>query len=319
MNLCAMRGAGWAVRGLRVAALWRGPAARRARAYAMAQGAAVPSVCPGCGVRLQADDPHKPGYYVVPKHRKAMMDEDTHEEGNVGEIDDSPAEGQASQQEKPMLKPQGDGERETPRVIQAVKDEERSMTDEAFDQMAGSRGGKGDFRKEWAAPRDFNPDNPSDLPIVCQRCYALQHYGRVKSEQAEELLPSFDFERVVGKRIEQSTWSRKPVIVVVLDAFDVEGSFPVSAVSCLEAFATSKVEIMAALTKADLLPSSMPEARLKEWLVERFWQRGFSSVTRSDVHIVSGVRGCVQSPPFAFLGFLSFAFGSVHHCVRANS
>ena len=38
--------------------------------------------------------------------------------------------------------------------------------------------------------------------VTCARCYSLRHYGVVKNE-AEILMPSFDFKRVIGSRLDR--------------------------------------------------------------------------------------------------------------------
>jgi hypothetical protein len=46
--------------------------------------------------------------------------------------------------------------------------------------------------------------------VVCARCHTLQHYGREPSAAAEALLPSFDFERVVGSRLRIASLRTRP-------------------------------------------------------------------------------------------------------------
>ena len=47
----------------------------------------------------------------------------------------------------------------------------------------------------------------------------------MKEESLENLLPDFDFERVVGGRLRRAI-GRRAVVVMVIDAADFDGSFP---------------------------------------------------------------------------------------------
>lgn len=48
---------------------------------------------------------------------------------------------------------------------------------------------------------------------------------RVKNEEAEAVLPSFDFAKQVGRKIALTKF-RKQMLVVVVDAVDFDGSLP---------------------------------------------------------------------------------------------
>ena len=244
----------------------------------------VPDSCPGCGVRLQRDDPSRPGFYTLPKNKASPaspgsdFSSDSHESGDAHNTRE--AEGGS-------------------RIAEAVRTEERrraiSALDFALDDPSDDA-----VDDNWRVPSGFALDRPeapsrsssgSEAPIVCQRCYALQHYGRVKSEEAENALPAFDFERVVGERIEHSTWSRKPVVAIVIDAVDVEGSTPKSALQFLQRKASSKVDFVVALTKCDLLPKALPQERLLHWLEDRLKESGLRSIGKGSLHVVSGAKG----------------------------
>ena len=55
--------------------------------------------------------------------------------------------------------------------------------------------------------------------------------GKVKNQDAEALLPSFDFERVVGDRLKSLTRKSSAVVMVLVDLVDFDGSFPVHGAS----------------------------------------------------------------------------------------
>jgi hypothetical protein len=50
---------------------------------------------------------------------------------------------------------------------------------------------------------------------------------KIKDQQLENLLPDFDFERVIGGRLRKvQPGKSRPVVVIVVDAADFDGSFP---------------------------------------------------------------------------------------------
>ena len=61
--------------------------------------------------------------------------------------------------------------------------------------------------------------------MTCARCYSLRHYGVVKNEAAEILMPSFDFKRVIGSRLDRLGPSGA-VVLLVIDVMDFDASFP---------------------------------------------------------------------------------------------
>ncbi|KAH7849719.1 hypothetical protein Vadar_022085 [Vaccinium darrowii] len=74
-------------------------------------------------------------------------------------------------------------------------------------------------------------ENPSanssflEKPVVCTRCHCLRHYGKVKDPMVENLLPDFDFDHTVGRKLNSTTRARAVVLMVVA-AVDFDGSFP---------------------------------------------------------------------------------------------
>ncbi|KAI3799922.1 hypothetical protein L1987_35227 [Smallanthus sonchifolius] len=56
-------------------------------------------------------------------------------------------------------------------------------------------------------------------PVVCARCHNLRSYGKVKDQTVENLLPDFDFDHTVGRRLNLVTGTRV-VVVMVADAID---------------------------------------------------------------------------------------------------
>jgi ribosome biogenesis GTPase A len=110
---------------------------------------------------------------------------------------------------------------------------------------------------------------------VTQRTPTLLVCSRVKSVAAEALLPGFDFDAVVGSRLRAAAKRTRPVVVLVVDLSDFDGSFPASAATTLNAIGDG-VHVILACTKADLLPRSASPARLDSWARVRARQGGLS-------------------------------------------
>ena len=53
------------------------------------------------------------------------------------------------------------------------------------------------------------------------------------SFDAEESIPEFDFEKIIGRRLRYSYQYRRAVFLVVVDITDFDGSFPTAAVDVL--------------------------------------------------------------------------------------
>lgn len=130
----------------------------------------------------------------------------------------------------------------------------------------------GERRRRAQQPPASFPAPPAHLaarPLLCARCHALQHYGRVPSAAAEALLPSLDFEKVVGAPLRRAAQrSRPPLVLLVVDLVDFDGSFPAAAAALLSSLGDSAQVVLAA-TKADLLPRSASPARLEQWVRAR--------------------------------------------------
>lgn len=147
---------------------------------------------------------------------------------------------------------------------------------------------------------DQNPE-PSLLrkPVVCARCHCLRHYGRVRDPTVENLLPDFDFDHTVGRKL-NSTAGARTVVLVVVDAADFDGSFPKKVAKLVSAaidenYAAWKEgksgnvpRVVLVVTKIDLLPSSLSPTRLEHWVRTRAREGGASKIT--SVHLVSAVR-----------------------------
>lgn len=149
------------------------------------------------------------------------------------------------------------------------------------------------------------PENPSpapnltDKPVVCARCHSLRHYGKVKDPSMENLLPDFDFDHTVGRKL-VSIGGTRSVVLMVVDASDFDGSFPKKVAnlvsSVIEENSSAWKEkrsgniprIVLVVTKIDLLPSSISPTRFEHWVRTRAWENGVIKIT--SLHLVSAVR-----------------------------
>lgn len=147
-----------------------------------------------------------------------------------------------------------------------------------------------------------NPNpNPNlvEKPVVCARCHSLRHYGKVKDPTVENLLPEFDFDHTVGRRL-VSTSGTRSVVLMVVDASDFDGSFPKRVAKMVSAtidenYTAWKIgksgnvpRVVLVVTKIDLLPSSLSPTRFEHWVRQRAREGGANKLT--SVHLVSSVR-----------------------------
>ncbi|GAB2246063.1 hypothetical protein Droror1_Dr00001556 [Drosera rotundifolia] len=138
-------------------------------------------------------------------------------------------------------------------------------------------------------------------PIVCARCHSLRYYGKVKDNEVENLLPDFDFESTVGRKLSRASGSRC-VVMMVVDGVDFDGSFPKKVArvvyETIEGNARAWKEgkpgnvprVVLVVTKIDLLPTRMVSPTgFEHWIRQRAREGGVGKVT--SLHMVSTVRG----------------------------
>ncbi|XP_021281301.1 GTP-binding protein BRASSINAZOLE INSENSITIVE PALE GREEN 2, chloroplastic [Herrania umbratica] len=138
-----------------------------------------------------------------------------------------------------------------------------------------------------------------EKPVVCARCHSLRHYGKVKDPTVENLLPEFDFDHTVGRRLGSVSGARS-VVLMVVDASDFDGSFPRKVAKLVSdvteenytAWKQGKSgnvpRIVLVVTKIDLLPSSLSPTRFEHWVRQRAREGGASKIAK--LHFVSPVR-----------------------------
>lgn len=136
-------------------------------------------------------------------------------------------------------------------------------------------------------------------PLVCARCHSLRHYQKLKDPTVEHLLPDFDFDQTVGRRLISISKART-VVLLVVDASDFDGSFPRRVASLVsktidenstawkEGKSGNVPRIVLVVTKIDLLPSSISPTRLEYWVRTQAREGGAGKLT--SVHLVSSVK-----------------------------
>ncbi|KAL0459897.1 UNVERIFIED_CONTAM: GTP-binding protein BRASSINAZOLE INSENSITIVE PALE GREEN 2, chloroplastic [Sesamum latifolium] len=240
--------------------------------YEEANDHALP-ICPGCGIHMQHFDRKQPGFFVSPKIRgpnykklkkmTPVLDE--------SEITDSLKKGLVNE-------------------IAYIKTRENFETeDQVFDERPKDVENVGSQDEKTA----------SEKPVVCSRCHNLRHYGKVVDQIADNLLPDFDFDHTVGRRLTSISGART-VVLLVVDATDFDGSFPrkvanlvsktidENAQSWKEGKSGNIPRVLLVVTKIDLLPGNISPTGLEHWIRTRAREGGAGKLT--SVHLVSAVR-----------------------------
>ncbi|KAG9450097.1 hypothetical protein H6P81_010062 [Aristolochia fimbriata] len=290
-------------------------------------------ICPGCGVFMQNADPNLPGYYkkrVVFKGEilgesdlvfDEMDDFDfSHKEGEYlgelveefdGNLYDRIDEGKEDDSQSSGEETDWDSEWD-------IEDEDDKRQRE-LDGFTPAGVGYGNITEDILQKRKKEKISKSekkrrareaqrlkDEVTVCARCHSLRNYGQVKNQNVENLIPDFDFDRLIATRIMKTSGNSSNVVVLVVDSVDFDGSFPKQAAKSLfKALEANKKgskskelpKLVLVATKVDLLPSQISPARLDKWVRGRAKAGGAPRL--SGVYLVSarkdlGVRNLLS-------------------------
>ncbi|KAJ4845291.1 GTP-binding protein BRASSINAZOLE INSENSITIVE PALE GREEN 2, chloroplastic [Turnera subulata] len=252
-------------------------------------------ICPGCGVFMQDEDPNLPGYYKEKKVVTTETDELLEfEDGDIeGELEGF-VDGLESEEEKSEEDVDEGSDEELEAILAKLEGEEDDMD---LDGFAPAGVGYGNITEEFLEKqrkakelrklskserkrRARGAEREKDDVTVCARCHSLRHYGQVKNNTAENLIPDFDFDRLITTRLMKPGGNGDAtVVVLVVDCVDFDGSFPKRAVKSLfKAMDAAKDDPRASKrlpklvlvgTKADLLPSQISPTRLDRWVRSR--------------------------------------------------
>lgn len=273
-------------------------------------------VCPGCGVFMQDLNLDLPGYYqkrAVPKECSDIEDDETFESFSLSSKSDDDEEealdfdddGVFSDLEQ-VKAGDGEGKGLDWNSDWDVEEEEDARRKE-LDGFSPAGVGYGNVTEEIVESRKREKISKSerkkksreaereeyDGATVCARCHSLRYYGQVKNTKLENLIPDFDFERLVTSTLLKPS-STSPVVVIVVDCVDFDGSFPKRAAKSLfktldsikkESKLTKFPKLILVGTKTDLLPSQISPTRLDRWVRNRAKANGAPRLTA--VYLVS--------------------------------
>lgn len=166
-----------------------------------------------------------------------------------------------------------------------------NITEEILDRAKKKKVSKAE-RKRMAR----EAEKVKDEVTVCARCHSLRNYGQVKNQASENLIPDFDFDKLISTRlIKPSGSGSATVVVMVVDCVDFDGSFPrTAAKSLFKALERTKDDsklskklpkLVLVATKIDLLPSQVSPTRLDRWVRQR--ARAAGAPKLSGVYLVS--------------------------------
>ncbi|CAH8384671.1 unnamed protein product [Eruca vesicaria subsp. sativa] len=294
-------------------------------------------LCPGCGIFMQDNDSDLPGYYqkrkVVIKSLKDVSedelegfemveDDDDEEEEDVDDGDDITN----------VLESESEDEFDWESNEWEEKEKGNSVELDGFapagvgygnvteEMMEKKRVSKSERKKLAREEAKKEKDNADDV-TVCARCHSLRNYGQVKNQAAENLLPDFDFDRMISTRLikPMSRNSSTTVVVMVVDCVDFDGSFPKRAANSLfkalqKAENDPKVgknlpKLVLVATKVDLLPSQISPARLDRWVRHRAKAGGAPKL--SGVYMVSARKDLGIKNLLAYIKELAGPRGNV--------
>ncbi|KAB2631199.1 hypothetical protein D8674_008718 [Pyrus ussuriensis x Pyrus communis] len=300
--------------------------------------------CPGCGVFMQDKDPNVPGFYQKRKINVSELSDG--EEGVEGEFEDLDVEEEEEEEEEEFV-----DEIEGKFVENGEEDSELEMGDEFewdsdefeakllgeeendldLDGFTPAGVGYGNIKAETIekmkkkVPKSEKKrmareaQKEKEEVTVCARCHSLRNYGQVKNQAAENLMPDFDFDRLIATRLIKPAASANPVVVMVVDCVDFDGSFPKRAAKSL--FAALKgtendpklrkrlPKLVLVATKVDLLPSQVSPARLDRWVRHRAKAGGGPKL--SGVYMVSSHKDLNVRNLLSFLKELAGPRGNV--------
>ncbi|XP_062232958.1 GTP-binding protein BRASSINAZOLE INSENSITIVE PALE GREEN 2, chloroplastic [Phragmites australis] len=177
-----------------------------------------------------------------------------------------------------------------------------NITEETLERLKKEKLSKSERKRRAREAKRVELEQES--AVVCARCHSLRNYGLVKNDKAENLIPDFDFDRFISSRLMKRS-AGTPVIVMVVDCADFDGSFPKRAAKslfkALEGRGNSKLSETPRLvlvgTKVDLLPWQQMGARLDRWVRGRakaFGAPKLDAVFLISVHKDLAVRNLIS-------------------------
>ncbi|KAG5555794.1 hypothetical protein RHGRI_006438 [Rhododendron griersonianum] len=190
-----------------------------------------------------------------------------------------------------------------------------NVTEESISKGKKKRVSKAE-RKELAREAQREKEEVT----VCARCHSLRNYGQVKNQTAENLIPDFDFDRLITTRLMKPGGNADAtVVVMVVDCVDFDGSFPKRAAKSLFKALEGSIDgvkiskkmpkLVLVATKVDLLPSQISPARLDRWVRHRAKAGGARKL--NGVYLVSSRKDTGVRNVLAFIKELTGPRGNV--------
>ncbi|XP_052875416.1 GTP-binding protein BRASSINAZOLE INSENSITIVE PALE GREEN 2, chloroplastic isoform X3 [Gossypium arboreum] len=313
-------------------------------------------VCPGCGVFMQDKDPNIPGYYqkrkVVEKTLvENVEDLDEYFQGELEGLDDDDddvEEEEEEEEEKEDFVDEVEGKFEGSDTEEDNLGKGDEFDWDSDEWEANFLKGEDDIEFDGFAPASVGYGNITDEIMekgkrkrlskaerkrmareaqkekeevtVCARCHSLRNYGQVKNQSVENLIPDFDFDRLIATRlIKPAGNAGATVVVLVVDCVDFDGSFPKRAAKSLfklleNAQNDSKLskklpKLVLVATKVDLLPSQISPTRLDRWVRHRAKAGGAPKL--NGVYLVSCRKDLGVKNLLAFIKELAGPRGNV--------
>lgn len=305
-------------------------------------------ICPGCGVFMQDRDPNFPGYFQEREKKKVkrsietiedLLDENLDDFDDFDEfedLDDVDVDVDSEDDEDEDFDDDVKAELEK---LDKDNDWESDLEDDEEDEYLKELDGftpatvgygniteetleKMKRKKVSKAERkriSREAEREKEEVTVCARCHSLRNYGHVKNQTAENLIPDFDFDRLISTRLMKPTGNADAtVVVMVVDSVDFEGSFPRRAAKSLfKALAEGQngkqskklPKLVLVATKVDLLPSQISPARLDRWVRHRAKANGAPKL--SGVYMVSSRKDLGVRNLLAFIKELAGPRGNV--------
>nr|Q8W4I6.1 RecName: Full=GTP-binding protein BRASSINAZOLE INSENSITIVE PALE GREEN 2, chloroplastic; Short=Protein BRZ-INSENSITIVE-PALE GREEN 2; Flags: Precursor [Arabidopsis thaliana]AAL32618.1 putative protein [Arabidopsis thaliana]AAO29986.1 putative protein [Arabidopsis thaliana] len=299
-------------------------------------------ICPGCGIFMQDNDPDLPGYYQKRKVIANNLEGDEHVENDelagfemVDDDADEEEEGEDDEMDDEIKNAIEGSNSESESGFEWESDEweeKKEVNDVELDGFAPAGVGYGNVTEEKEkkkrvskterkkiAREEAKKDNYDDV-TVCARCHSLRNYGQVKNQAAENLLPDFDFDRLISTRlIKPMSNSSTTVVVMVVDCVDFDGSFPKRAAKSLFQVlqkaendpkgSKNLPKLVLVATKVDLLPTQISPARLDRWVRHRAKAGGAPKL--SGVYMVSARKDIGVKNLLAYIKELAGPRGNV--------
>ncbi|SFB84448.1 hypothetical protein SAMN04488102_10184 [Alkalibacterium subtropicum] len=130
-----------------------------------------------------------------------------------------------------------------------------------------------DVTKSGYLPASVLDKKSADDPVYCKRCFRLRHYNEVQDIE----LSDDDFLNMLHELNEENA-----LIVNVIDIFDFNGSI----ISGIQRFAGNNPIVIVA-NKSDLLPKSLGEGKLRQWVTEQVHSYG---IRPQNVYLISALN-----------------------------